>query len=124
MTVRMWPVEEPQERPFRNRGRDVLQLTQSIDAQAADALAVLVTQTGANQQIGEQRGTATNEPFQRAQRKRRDIRPDVDVVLRANSGDGVRYVDRAERTRPLVHHVRRDGRQSFLTVGISARAPL
>ena len=54
MTVGVIPVQEPQESPFRRRGRQVFQLSQPIQTQLLHALEVRRLQRGPGDDFGEQ----------------------------------------------------------------------
>jgi hypothetical protein len=118
--VRVLSVDEPQERPFGDGGGDILQLTQAIEPQLADARELALLETWPRHQVGQQPRAARREPGQRGQREVGRITADVHVVVGTDSRERIGHLDRAQRAGALIRHVGNDGGKTLEPVGIGA----
>ena len=83
--VRMLRVHEPQERALGHGGRKILELREAVEPQLANAIEVVLPQTGPRRHVGEQRRAALGELHQRRQRKDGDVGIHVHVVVGADA---------------------------------------
>ena len=121
VTVRMRRIQQAEKCALRDRGWQVGQLTEAIEAQLANTLEIGVAHRRRGQHVGHERRTAFGKPCQRCQCKQGGVGANLHVVLRADASQRIGHIDSRPRTSPFVRHVRCNRGKPFASGWIRAK---
>ena len=120
MRVRVVSVHQSQEGLLGNGGRKIFQLSKAIQAQLPHAQELALEKTGPRRHVGQERRAARRESCERRQREVCRIAADVNVVGSADSRQRIGDLERGQRARAFVRHVRDERREPFEPLGIGS----
>ena len=116
--VRVAVVEQRGERAVGDRGRQVAQLQEAVEAQLADAGEIVLRHAGPADDVGEQVEDGVAAAGEREHREQRGVGADLGVELRAEPREGRLELEGRERAAPLVQHVGGERREAGPVVGV------
>ena len=119
--IRVFWIEEAKERPLGDRRRQIVELPQAVEPQLPDTVEIGLAETRLREDGRKQACALLGKPRQRRDGEERGIRPDVDIVIGTNPGEGLGDFDGIRLARPLVDHVGRDGGKPFLAGSIGSK---